>query len=47
MDLVTETDKECESLVLQALQTAFPTHRFIGEEGSAAQARQGRNTFIK
>ncbi|KAK9842473.1 hypothetical protein WJX81_001652 [Elliptochloris bilobata] len=37
MDLVTETDKECEALILQALQDAFPTHRFIGEEGSAAQ----------
>ena len=37
MDLVTETDKQCEELVLNAIRTAFPTHEFIGEEGSAAQ----------
>ncbi len=39
MDLVTETDKECEALILAAIQGAFPSHKFIGEEGSAAQAR--------
>ena len=37
MDLVTETDKQCEALVLSAIRTAFPTHEFIGEEGSAEQ----------
>lgn len=39
MDLVTETDKECEALILSAIQGAFPDHKFIGEEGSAAQVR--------
>ena len=39
MDLVTETDKECEALILAAIQGAFPSHKFIGEEGSADQAR--------
>ena len=36
-DLVTETDRQCESLVLARLQAAFPDHKFIGEEGSSAQ----------
>ncbi|KAK9842701.1 hypothetical protein WJX74_000846 [Apatococcus lobatus] len=37
VDLVTETDKQCEKLILTALRQAFPSHHFIGEEGSAAQ----------
>ncbi|GAX80036.1 hypothetical protein CEUSTIGMA_g7475.t1 [Chlamydomonas eustigma] len=37
VDLVTETDKKCESLVLSLIQETFPSHKFIGEEGSAAQ----------
>jgi hypothetical protein len=37
VDLVTETDKQCEALVLSRIRAAFPDHKFIGEEGSAAQ----------
>ncbi|KAL4534484.1 hypothetical protein Ndes2526A_g05380 [Nannochloris sp. 'desiccata'] len=37
VDLVTETDKQCENLIFGAIRTAFPTHKFIGEEESAAQ----------
>jgi hypothetical protein len=36
-DLVTETDKKCEELVLSRIRAAFPDHKFIGEERSAAQ----------
>ena len=36
-DLVTETDKRCEELILQRITAAFPGHKFIGEEGSAEQ----------
>jgi hypothetical protein len=36
-DLVTETDRRCEELVLSRIRAAFPDHKFIGEEGSAAQ----------
>lgn len=36
-DLVTETDKKCEELILTRIRDAFPDHKFIGEEGSAAQ----------
>lgn len=36
-DLVTETDKQCEETVLTRLSSAFPTHKFIGEENSSAQ----------
>lgn len=36
VDLVTETDKECEQLIMQLLKMKFPDHRFIGEEETAA-----------
>eukprot|EP00210_Caulerpa_lentillifera_P008127 g7761.t1 len=35
VDLVTETDKECERLILDIIKNKFPTHLFIGEESSA------------
>ena len=31
-DLVTETDKECERIVMQRLHEAFPHYKVIGEE---------------
>ena len=37
LDLVTATDKECELTIFKAIREAFPDHKFIGEEGSAAQ----------
>ena len=37
VDLVTDTDKQCEKLIFDILRKAFPTHKFIGEEGSASQ----------
>ncbi|PHT54418.1 Inositol monophosphatase 2 [Capsicum baccatum] len=36
VDLVTETDKACEDLIFNHLKQHFPTHKFIGEETSAA-----------
>ena len=36
VDLVTETDKACEALILARVRAAFPDHAFIGEEGSSA-----------
>lgn len=36
VDLVTETDKACEELIFDHLKKNFPTHKFIGEETSAA-----------
>ncbi|CAM6014304.1 unnamed protein product [Sphagnum balticum] len=35
VDLVTETDKACETMIFQYLESAFPSHQFIGEETSA------------
>ena len=32
-DLVTEADKACEELIVSRLQSYFPTHSIIGEEG--------------
>lgn len=32
-DLVTKTDKESEQLIKNRLKKAFPSHKFIGEEG--------------
>ncbi|KAL6772288.1 hypothetical protein ACKKBG_A29640 [Auxenochlorella protothecoides x Auxenochlorella symbiontica] len=37
VDLVTETDKQCEEEIYSRLRAAFPDHAFIGEEGSASQ----------
>ncbi|KAH9609601.1 hypothetical protein KSS87_014073 [Heliosperma pusillum] len=36
VDLVTETDKACEDLVFKHLKHHYPTHKFIGEETTAA-----------
>nr|GEY26816.1 inositol-phosphate phosphatase-like [Tanacetum cinerariifolium] len=36
VDLVTETDKACEDLIFNLLKHRFPTHKFIGEETTAA-----------
>ncbi|KAK2652807.1 hypothetical protein Ddye_012663 [Dipteronia dyeriana] len=36
VDLVTETDKACENLIFNHLKQRFPTHKFIGEETTAA-----------
>ncbi|XP_067234623.1 inositol monophosphatase 2 isoform X2 [Chanodichthys erythropterus] len=35
-DLVTETDHQVEELIISTLRHRFPSHRFIGEESSAA-----------
>ncbi len=32
-DLVTEADKACEELIVSRLQSYFPTHSIVGEEG--------------
>lgn len=42
LPLATETDKKCEELILTRIRDAFPDHKFIGEEGSAAQVNAGR-----
>lgn len=36
VDLVTETDKACEDLIFNHLKQLYPTHKFIGEETTAA-----------
>jgi len=33
VDLVTEVDVQVEKLIVATLQSAFPTHKFLGEEG--------------
>uniref|UniRef100_A0AAR2K0Q9 Inositol-1-monophosphatase n=2 Tax=Pygocentrus nattereri TaxID=42514 RepID=A0AAR2K0Q9_PYGNA len=35
-DLVTEADQQVEDLIISTLRERFPSHRFIGEESSAA-----------
>ncbi|MCJ8728270.1 hypothetical protein PDJAM_G00002470 [Pangasius djambal] len=35
-DLVTEADQHVEELIISTLREKFPSHRFIGEESSAA-----------
>ncbi|KAG9147417.1 hypothetical protein Leryth_019654 [Lithospermum erythrorhizon] len=36
VDLVTETDKACKDLIFNYLKQKFPSHKFIGEETTAA-----------
>ncbi|XP_034744675.1 inositol monophosphatase 1 [Etheostoma cragini] len=36
VDLVTQTDQNVETLIIQSVKEKFPTHRFIGEESVAA-----------
>lgn len=31
-DLVTETDRNCEKLIIETLTSQFPEHKFLGEE---------------
>ena len=38
-DLVTATDKECETIIAEKIRTRFPTHAFIGEEESSAASK--------
>lgn len=42
-DLVTDTDRACEEVVLSTLKSKFPTHLFIGEEvrGRVKTEKQG------
>lgn len=35
LDLVTETDKHCEKLIIEAVQKHFPDHAFLTEESPA------------
>ncbi|XP_078607873.1 inositol monophosphatase 1-like [Branchiostoma floridae x Branchiostoma japonicum] len=35
-DLVTETDKKVENMIISTLKEKFPSHSFIGEESAAA-----------
>ncbi|KAH8295835.1 hypothetical protein KR018_011485 [Drosophila ironensis] len=37
IDLVTQTDKNVEKLLMEGILRAFPTHKFIGEEESSAE----------
>ncbi|KAI7727504.1 hypothetical protein M8C21_024296 [Ambrosia artemisiifolia] len=37
VDLVTETDKACEDLIFNHLKQHFPSHKFVGEETTAAE----------
>lgn len=35
IDLVTETDKKVEDLLITGLKANFPDHKFIGEESAS------------
>ncbi|CAI5996571.1 unnamed protein product [Closterium sp. NIES-64] len=41
VDLVTETDKQCEALIMQHISAAYPSHKFIGEEESSERGTAG------
>ena len=44
-DLVTETDKAVEKLIVDGLKSNFPNHKFIGEEGTAELGGDTFNEF--
>ena len=44
-DLVTETDRAVEKLIVDGLKSSFPTHKFIGEEGTAELGTDTVNEF--
>lgn len=44
VDLVTATDKQCESVICSILKQHFPQHQFIGEETAAEIGGQGELT---
>lgn len=37
VDLVTDTDRACEEIILAKLKAAFPTFGFVGEETTFAE----------
>ena len=41
VDLVTETDREAEALIVGQLQRAFPDHLIVAEEASAGATLRG------
>ena len=43
---VTIADRECEALIANALENAFPDDGILGEEGSQKQSRSGRRWII-
>lgn len=40
IDLVTETDRKCEDIILGLLRAAFPEHCFVGEESTFATGEE-------
>lgn len=42
VDLVTETDKRSEAMIVDRLRREFPEHRIVAEEGSAGSAGASR-----
>ena len=48
IDLVTETDRKCEDIILGMLRTAFPDHCFVGEESTfeTGEDERVRSLFV-
>ena len=45
VDLVTETDKRSEALIVSRLRSHFPQHAIIAEEGGGGEAAKARYTW--
>ncbi|MGB6264342.1 MAG: inositol monophosphatase family protein, partial [Candidatus Acidiferrales bacterium] len=45
VDLVTETDKRSEALIVSRLRSHFPQHAIIAEEGGAGSVAKSRFTW--
>ncbi len=46
LDLVTEADREVESLIVRRLQEVYPQDGIFGEEGAASISRSGRSWVV-
>lgn len=45
-DLVTETDQECERLILNSIRQTYPDHEFLAEENFSANHQIGNYDFV-
>jgi myo-inositol-1(or 4)-monophosphatase len=46
LDLVTDTDRACEELIVSGLREAFPDHGILGEEGSNIIAANTNSPYV-
>src|SRR5260221_387332 len=46
LDIVTDTDRACEALIVGGLREAFPEHGILGEEGSNIVGTNPESAYV-